>query len=450
MVETNRYATTCIGDSWEPITPEELCAYFGFMMLMGLVKLPSIYDYWQKDLVYHYSPIADRISRKRFFDIHRFIHFANNATLSAPGSSDYDKLGKIRPILTSLTDRFSAIYEPGKDLSIDEAMIPYKGRSSLKQYMPNKPVKRGIKIWMRAEAVNGYVSALKVYTGKTGKGVEHGLGSSVVKHLSEDLHHTYRHLYFDNFFSSVDLLLDLLRVGLYGCGTLRSNRKGFPKDLAAYVKKGLKKRGDSVSRTNQGSNIAVSIWQDNRPVVLISSNSDPTCSETVLRKKRDGTRDKVPCPTSIALYNKYMGGVDRNDQLRGYYHVPIKCRKYYKYIFWFLLDLASTNAYILAKQYTTLKISNMKTFRQTLAKELIGSYAGRKRPGRPSLLPASSKRFCLDHFPTKGEKQQRCQYCSWKKQRRCTVWQCTDCKAFLCHTGRDDDCFFLFHKQRCI
>ena len=130
VVETNRYATTCIGDSWEPITPEELCAYFGFMMLMGLVKLPSIYDYWQKDLVYHYSPIADRISWKRFFDIHRFIHFANNATLSAPGSSDYDKLGKIRPILTSLTDRFSAIYEPGKDLSIDEAMIPYKGRSS--------------------------------------------------------------------------------------------------------------------------------------------------------------------------------------------------------------------------------------------------------------------------------------------------------------------------------
>ena len=100
----------------------------------------------------------------QFFDLHRFIHFANNATLFAPGSSGYDKLGIIRPILTSLTERSSAIYEPGQDLSIDEAMIPYKGRSSLKQYMPNKPVKRSVKIWMRAEAVNGYVSALKVYT----------------------------------------------------------------------------------------------------------------------------------------------------------------------------------------------------------------------------------------------------------------------------------------------
>ena len=28
-----------------------------------------------------------------------------------------------------------------------------------------------------------------------------------------------------------------------------------------------------------------------------------------------------------------------NDELRGYYHVRLKCRKYYKYIFWFQFDL---------------------------------------------------------------------------------------------------------------
>ena len=36
--------------------------------------------------------------------------------------------------------------------------------------------------------------------------------------------------------TSVDLFLDLLRVGLYGCGTLRSNCKGFPKDLKPLYK----------------------------------------------------------------------------------------------------------------------------------------------------------------------------------------------------------------------
>ena len=48
-------------------------------------------------------------------------------------------------------------------------MIPFKGRSSMKQYMPKKPVKRGFKIWMRADAVNGYVSELDVYIGKKKK-----------------------------------------------------------------------------------------------------------------------------------------------------------------------------------------------------------------------------------------------------------------------------------------
>ena len=38
----------------------------------------------------------------------------------------------------------------------------------------------------------------------------------------------------------------------------------------------------------------------------------------VLRKKKDGTRTPVNCPQSISLYNKHMGGVDQNDQLRGY------------------------------------------------------------------------------------------------------------------------------------
>ena len=49
-----------------------------------------------------------------------------------------------------------------------------------------------------------------------------------------------------------------------------------------------------------------------------------SCSATVLRKQIYGTRIELPSPTSLFLYNKYMGGVDLNDQLRGYYHVRLK------------------------------------------------------------------------------------------------------------------------------
>lgn len=77
---------------------------------------------------------------------------------------------------------------------------------------------------------------------------------------------------------------------------------------------------------NVQSNLGITVWQDKRPVV-----ADNTTTESVTRKSRDGSKAPVSCPSSVALYNKYMGGVDHNDQARGYYHVQLNCRKFYKY-----------------------------------------------------------------------------------------------------------------------
>ena len=55
-----------------------LKAYFGFMILMGLNQLPTLFDYWRLNVIYHYSPIASHISRKQFLDISRYLHYANN------------------------------------------------------------------------------------------------------------------------------------------------------------------------------------------------------------------------------------------------------------------------------------------------------------------------------------------------------------------------------------
>ena len=113
---------------------------------MGLNRKPSISDYWSKNPVYRYPPIADRISRDRYREISRYLHFVDNTTLAPPGTEGYDRLGKVRPLLNYLTERFKIIYIPGKNMSVDEAMIKFLGRSSLKQYIKNKPIKRGIKV----------------------------------------------------------------------------------------------------------------------------------------------------------------------------------------------------------------------------------------------------------------------------------------------------------------
>ena len=90
-------------------------------------------------------------------------------------------------MIDSLSDRFQALYNPHREVSVDEAMIPFKGRSTLKQYMPQKPVKRGIKVWMLADTTNGYVTSLEVYTGKKGNTTEVGLGGKVVISLTKHL-----------------------------------------------------------------------------------------------------------------------------------------------------------------------------------------------------------------------------------------------------------------------
>ena len=66
-------------------------------------------------------------------------------------------------------------------------MVLFKGRIGFKQYMPNKPVKRGYKVWMRADATNGYCCNFEIYTGALQDSVEHGLGATVVKRMVHPL-----------------------------------------------------------------------------------------------------------------------------------------------------------------------------------------------------------------------------------------------------------------------
>ena len=67
----------------------------------------------------------------------------------------YDRLFKVRPILDNISEKIQNVFEPSKNLSIDEGMIAFKGRLSFRQYMPAKPTKYGIKVSMAADSSNG-------------------------------------------------------------------------------------------------------------------------------------------------------------------------------------------------------------------------------------------------------------------------------------------------------
>ena len=218
---------------WEQINEVELRAYLGFSILMAINHVPALEDYWKRDPVLRFAPIADRISRGRFHDITHYLHFRDNSTLPPRGSPGHDRLGRVRPVLSHLCQRFAALYDTPRALSVDEAMIKFQGRFSLKQYMPMKPVKRGIKVLVLADSVNGYFSRLEVYSGKQPGRVETGLGSRVVLSLTADFSGKNHLVAFDNFFTSYNLLDDLLGDGVYACGTARKDRRGFPEEPKA-------------------------------------------------------------------------------------------------------------------------------------------------------------------------------------------------------------------------
>ena len=188
---------------------------------------------------------------------------------------------------------------------------------------------------------------------------------------------------------------------------------------------------------------------DRKRVSMMASNVQSTDTGDVLRRQRDGTRTAIPCHQSIINYNMFMGGVDRGDQLRGYYKCSVKTRKWYKYLFYFLFDVSVTNAYILYKHYSTnSEYKTIKEFRMKLANDLIGDYCTRKRPGRVS---SSFRLLPLLHFPLKStsRKRGRCTLCCQTEKRTDTTWQCGECGVWLCHSGDSNtDCFFIWHKNR--
>lgn len=460
--ETNRYAQQVLtakgSDKTWSTNAAEIRAYFGFAILMGINRLPEIRDYWSTDPTLHYSPIADRISRDRFEELTRYLHFVNNDTLPGRGEPGFSRLQKVEPIIAAMKTKCSEVYSPHCQVSVDEAMVPFKGRSSMKQYLPLKPIKRGFKIWVLGDAINGYFCDFIPYVGATGTTCT-GLGERVVTDLTAPLYgHNYQ-VYCDNFFSGIPLFQRLFNNGTYACGTITKTRKFFPSEMV--VGANSLRRGEH--RFRQDNNLVAVCWKDKKPVTMLSTLCSPDDIVTVDRRKKDGTIETVNCPLSIKLYNQYMGGVDKGDQLRGYYRVRLKSSKNYKYLFWFMFDLVITNMFILSKYSPSSVCSskyNLKNFRLRLAHQLIGDYSSRKRAGRPRKTPSSSATPpptsipCLEHFPSHGERSRRCIYCKTKRvpsRRRESVWMCKACPGnpFLCLTGVDNgsDCFKLWHQH---
>ena len=144
------------------VSKKEIESFLGLVILMGINDLPNMKLYWSKDMVFHNTFISSIMSRDRFLEIFYNLHLANNSLKPNRESKGYSKIYKVR----NFTEILRRNYTFGRYGTVDESMIKFKRRSSIKQYLPMKPIKRGYKVWCLCDAVTGYLVNYQIYLGK--------------------------------------------------------------------------------------------------------------------------------------------------------------------------------------------------------------------------------------------------------------------------------------------
>ena len=458
LFQTNLYANQR-QHNIPAIKKEELYGFLGMNLMMGYHHLPSLRSYWSGDEDLSVPVISSTMSRNRFYQILSNLHVNDNDQVPADNK---DKLYKLRPMINKLNANFMKLYNVSERVSIDESMILFKGRSSLKQYNPMKPIKRGYKLWERADA-DGYISKFEIYQGKNGPMSEDpnmmgfGLGEKVVIGMANDLVGKNHQLCFDNYFSSVALMDYLKENGVRAYGTIRSTRKDLPDGLKADKKM---ERGDFDHRsTNDG--IVFYKWKDNK-VVHFVSNFHGTETTTIRRTQKDGSRKDVTCPKIVKDYNQDMGGVDKADMLCAVHGVSRKSKKWWHRIFFGLLDRCLVNAAVVYDKIAK-KGTSIFEFRRGVAMSLITlsrqPTLGRPRSSPSPVAAAANKRRRTEYSVTPAvrlsnrgchwihftEKRGRCEVCSKNKIESRPKSKCSMCKVFLCCNDKKN-CFIEYHE----
>ena len=212
------------------------------------------------------------------------------------------------------------------NLSIDETMIKYYGRHGTKQFVRGKPIRFGYKLFSLASP-SGYLYHAEPYCGRDTKLSETslGLGGNVVLSLVNECHvsESY-HLFFDNWFTSFEIL-DMLKEHKIGAtGTIRADRC---KNAPLPSKKDMEKSGRGTYSQVSDENHVLTKWYDNS-VVSNSIFTDTTCSASRY-SWTDRKIVQVPMPKVIQCYNQSMGGIDLFDEFVNKYRTKIRSKKWW-------------------------------------------------------------------------------------------------------------------------
>ena len=208
----------------------------------------------------------------------------------------------------------------------------------------------------------------------------------------------------DNFYTDLQLFDYLLRNSTSCLGTVRKGRRLLP---PAITKSDFKKKDKGLMVVKYSSKFYAFRWMDNREVRMLSSVGSPE-------------KDTNGKPSVIRAYNEGMPGVDLADQKR---HGRITGRKrlkrWYKRVFYHLLDISLVNACIVANCIPGVVVEQ-REFRMELVKQILRKYS--------SHIPDIHVNE-LEHSLIKKGTKGRCIYPTCNSR---PITFCPKCNRFIC------------------
>lgn len=433
--ESEKYAHEIKNKPNFKLTVDEIKTFIGFLIFSGYHTLPSERDYWSEDEDLGISLVKNSLSRNKFIEIKKMLHFANNTEAS---NNKNDRGFKVRKLITNSNSNFQKFGIFDECLSVDEMMVRYYGRHGIKQFLRGKPIRFGYKLWALCGS-GGYCYNFDLYCGKSDDGNKEPLGSRVVKQMLSPVADPNSHaVFFDNFFTSHGLLCELKELGFRATGTLRQNRiSKCPLENDKLFTK--KEKGAYQFVFDSNNEITIVKWKDNACVTIATNYDFVEPHLLVSRRAKGGQSNKIKQPLVVSKYNQHMGGVDHHDWLLEKHKIEIRGKKWYWPIFVRVLEMAIVNSFIIYNKVNEEKLP-IKEIRRSIALTYLKlGINQRKSVGRPLAVQTSRKKIPdsirLDgkgHIIEKREKQRRCQYqnCTGKPLtfcNKCDVTLCTPC-----------------------
>lgn len=408
--------------------------------LVGLLLLSSILKSNDESVSSLFAPgpfsrsiFRSTMSSKRYYVLMASLRFDDAA--SRDQRKAIDKAAPISELFMKLIENSRLQYSTSSTLTVDEMLIPFRGRCPFQVYIPKKPKKYGIKVQCLTDAKTSYLCNAYLYSGKDSDGV--GLSDeekklakptqSVIK-LCKYEENSNKNITGDNWFTSIELLDELKKRGLTFVGTIKKNKREIPPEFQASRQR---PEGSALFGFSNEKTLCSFVPKKNRAVILVSTMHH---SKSIDEEKKK--------PEIICFYNKTKSGVDILDMKCAVYSSGRRTRRWPMAVFYRMLNIATNNCFILYLCYVGSPVMTRFDFTKELGYDLIKPFL-QSRLEIPSLRrdvkaeiiailgkrdnPQNDNGVPSDTMP----KRKTCSKCPSAKKRK-TQYKCIKCEDAIC------------------